>query len=120
MSLREKVIVKTATIDLQGELVVGADGLPELIVDCSIICTGRREQYRPWTLPAAWTVITKHTFPGILLDAWRMIERCHHDIAEAQREEEIDDRDRAQQREINNRLAEEVDERRIDEPKASR
>lgn len=134
IQLREKVAVKTATGELHGELFIGADGLPELRLDVQF----DNESFRPGTLPAAWIVIS-HTC-GTLYSAWDLIWNLIEEIAIAQREAEeekpcrqgdgyvshdfigftcircgVDECDHAQQREMDNRIAQEVDERRDDE-----
>lgn len=99
--LRESVLIKTATTDLQGELFVGADGLPELRVACEGCNPYSKTDfhldldtltYRPDTLPAAWSLRTPNTFPGLhdmpLLVAWQAIERIREEIRDAQREAE--------------------------------
>lgn len=80
--LREKVIIKTATTNIEGELFVGADGLPELVIG-----VWDREFYRPWTLPAAWTVCYRSDNQSdILLYTWIRISDLRQDIRDAQRE----------------------------------
>lgn len=104
MQMREKVIVKTATTDLEGELFVGADGMPELFV------WSWPDHYRPWTFPRSWSISSKSV--GDLYSAWCRIEEVLKEVRDAQREAETEDRDRAQQREMNNRTENEIDERR--------
>lgn len=87
--MREKVIVKTATTDLQGELHVGEDGLPELSINCWAIAGGHPEYYRPWTMPAAWEVNFVGE-PGPLMEAWMLIETAQATISSAQREAEAE------------------------------
>lgn len=121
--LRESVIIKTFTDDLKGELFVGADGLPELVITIN----GRTlEPYRPATLPAAWTVCPIHAAGwGVLYDAWTDIEAILQHIRDAQREadeaekaelyREDDTQERECTRATENTLAREIDERRGDE-----
>lgn len=109
--LREAVTIKTAIGELHGELFVGVDGLPELLVDC-----GCPEYYRPATFPAAWKIHWKllQNPTMVLMHGWDTIVNLREDIQAAQREAESysEDRDRAEQREIDNRIAMEIDERR--------
>lgn len=134
--LRESVTIKTATTDLKGELFVGADGLPELWLDAQF----SNESFTPATIPAAWTIRNLNgTLEGVLLETWNAISYFRDRITCAQREVEADpcrqgdgfvshdfigdicircglsDRDRARQREIDARTAQEIDERRKNE-----
>lgn len=110
MSLREKVYIKTPAGNLEGELFVGTDGLPELDVFAGdMTCL-----YRTYAFPAAWSITSPSH--GLLLTAWTQIETIREQIRDAQREAEAEDEDRdhAKQRDIDNRIAQEIDERRAE------
>lgn len=82
--LTEAVAVRTATTRLTGELFVGKDGLPELQ-----ITSHERGLYRPYTLPAAWSLSSSTCGP--LYTAWRDIEEIMEQLKAVQREEEKND-----------------------------
>jgi len=120
--MREDVIIKTATGDLRGHLFVGHDHLPELAADERDV-VGAYAFYRPATVPATWTLLPVEG-PGILLLCWREISLWQGDIALAQREaEECDQQEdieagasnQAREREIDNRVASEIDNQREEE-----
>lgn len=90
--LRESVIIHTPGGDLQGELFVGADGLPELRLESDIIYA---YPYRPATIPATWGPIVDaddERIEGPLLAAWRGIDSIRQAIAMIQRDAEAEER----------------------------
>lgn len=111
-ALRESVRVKTATGELAGHLYVGVDGLSELRLDTQL----DNEHFTPAQFPAAWTLRAIGD-PGALLAAWWGIQGIREDVARAEREAEEDDNDKERAREnaTENRIAQEIDERREDE-----
>jgi len=112
--LRESVIVKTTTGVLNGLLFVGADRLPELVVGIP----GGTEVYRPATFPATWSLryVLQDAAP-VLWAAWGAIDRIREQIVDAQREAEQEDLEasasnQAREREIDNRVAAEINHQR--------
>ena len=108
---------KLRLLDLSGKLFVGADGLPVLRVTEDAVEGEVHQVFRPATFPAVWSLrAPRNTWPGVLLDAWNKIEQIRGDIAFAERLEEAraeeEERDQEQQREINNRIAEELERQR--------
>lgn len=78
--LREFVLIKTPAGYLTGELFVGEDWLPELVLDSQ----RESESYRPATFPAAWIVISFACGP--LYSVWHLICNLIEEIAVAERE----------------------------------
>ena len=111
--LKERVIVKTPTDEMHGVLFVRADGLPEVRVTADAVEGDVHQVFRPATFPAVWTLrAPRNTWPGVLLTAWQEIEHIRERLRLAEQETEQDERDQAQQRETDARIAEEVDRQR--------
>lgn len=93
-------------------LVVGFDELPRLMFSQGAV----DYTYYNSTLPRCWSLrpLLGHA-PGSLLGAWREIDAIKERLKAAEREVEQDERDQAQQREADNRTAQEIDERREEE-----
>jgi hypothetical protein len=86
--LREAVMIKTEGGELQGELFVGADGLPELRTS-----TAFQLSYRPETFPNAWSLhpISRYG-PEVLLESWRQITCIRERLRVAQRDADAEER----------------------------
>ena len=99
----------------EGTLEVSGNGLPMLLFPDD---EGRGDWvlgYTAATLPAVWSLrAPRNTWPGVLLEAWLELEQIRERIAVAEREAEGEDneRDQAQQRETDARIAEEVERQR--------
>ena len=114
MPLYEMVMVRTDTgAEMHGVLFVRADGLPEVRVTEDAVEGEVHQVFRPATFPAVWTLrAPRNTWPGVLLTAWQEIEHIRERLRLAEQETEQDERDQAQQRETDARIAEEVDRQR--------
>lgn len=110
MKMREDVIVKTGTGELQGYLFVGHDGLPGLEMAERRYLALHTDIYRPATFPAAWELrYVLHDKEPILYPAWCAIQRLQEQIAQAEREADDEERDTAREGAIEARIEEEVD-----------
>lgn len=89
-TLRENVIVKTATGHLAGTLLVGKDGLPTLFTyNNSPRALLRGEFFTLATLPATWQICWQRgNATNVLFDTWAWIDKWRRQIADAQREAE--------------------------------
>lgn len=83
MGLREDVVIRTPTGELQGHLFVGPDHLPELLVDC-----GCPEYYRAATFPHVWELRPTAPMADVLLRSWWDIVGVRARIAQVEREAE--------------------------------
>ncbi len=112
MPLTEVVEVWTSGPSLcygTGTLTRGADGLPCL----NFMVCGEVRALTPATFPAIWSLrAPRNTWPRPLLEAWWELEHIRERLRLAEQETEQDERDQAQQRETDARIAEEVDRQR--------
>jgi hypothetical protein len=99
-----------------GHLRIGMDGLPIVHVTIEQTDGELTQYYRPGWFPAAWSLRPlKGHAPELLLDAWQEIDAIRERLKAAEREAEDVERTRAEQREADNRIAEELNEGREEE-----